>query len=208
MLHRSNRFTLLSLSLSDSLTRNRLSSSCRPISSTTLAICQLTTSGISHAPTSSTRSTPSTTCSCSSFPTRPSTRQWAITKQVVDPRDAMPQRASERMLIAPCNLFPTPSVRSDNITWLYETLADSWIKLGLGEETRESIRRGAFYTTKVCPGLRVISLNMNYCTSDNYWLLINATDPLGQLQWVGSMRILNSIHSALVDGGLAAVCGR
>jgi len=86
--------------------------------------------------------------------------------------------------IAPCNLFPTPIIRSDNISWLYEALADSWLKLGLPSDTRESILRGAFYTTIVRPGLRLISLNMNYCAPENYWLFINATDPLDQLQWV------------------------
>jgi sphingomyelin phosphodiesterase len=85
---------------------------------------------------------------------------------------------------APCNLFPTPIIRSDNITWLYEALADSWLKLGLPSDTRDSIVRGAFYTTIVRPGLRLISLNMNYCAPENYWLFINATDPLDQLQWV------------------------
>ena len=85
---------------------------------------------------------------------------------------------------APCNMYPTPSVRSDNITWLYEALADNWIKLGLSADTRDSILRGAFYTTIVRPGLRLISLNMNYCAEDNFWLFINSTDPLNQLQWV------------------------
>jgi sphingomyelin phosphodiesterase len=85
---------------------------------------------------------------------------------------------------APCNLFPTPNIKSDNISWLYENLADSWIKLGLPADTRDTIELGAFYTTLVRPGLRLISLNMNYCSRENFWLLINTTDPLGQLQWV------------------------
>ncbi|CAF0859177.1 unnamed protein product [Adineta ricciae] len=85
---------------------------------------------------------------------------------------------------APCNMFPTPSVRSDNITWLYQALADNWIKLGLSPDTRQSILRGAFYTTIVRPGLRLISMNMNYCAEDNFWLFINSTDPLEQLQWM------------------------
>jgi hypothetical protein len=25
---------------------------------------------------------------------------------------------------------------------------------------------------------------MNYCAPENYWLFVNATDPLDQLQWV------------------------
>lgn len=85
---------------------------------------------------------------------------------------------------APCNLFPTPIIRSENISWLYEVLADSWIKLGLPADTRDSILYGGFYTTVIRPGLRLISLNMNYCDPNNYWLFINATDPLDQLQWV------------------------
>jgi len=87
--------------------------------------------------------------------------------------------------IAPCNLFPTPIIRTDNISWLYQALADSWINtLGLPNDTRESILRGGSYTTLVRPGLRLISLNTNYYASDNYWLFINSTDPLNQLEWV------------------------
>ncbi|CAF0859159.1 unnamed protein product [Adineta ricciae] len=85
---------------------------------------------------------------------------------------------------APCNLFPTPNIQSSNISWLYHALADSWINLGLPDDTRETIERGAFYTTVVRPGLRVISLNMNYCSAENFWLFINSTDPLEQLQWM------------------------
>jgi len=86
--------------------------------------------------------------------------------------------------LAPCNLYPTPNIKTDNISWLYEALAENWIKLGLPADTRDSILYGAFYTTVIRPGLRLISLNMNYCTTDNYWIVINSTDPLNQLQWV------------------------
>lgn len=37
---------------------------------------------------------------------------------------------------------------------------------------------------KIGPGLRLVSLNMNYCASENFWLLINFTDPAGQLKWL------------------------
>lgn len=96
-------------------------------------------------------------------------------------------------------MFPTPNIRSDNISWLYQSLADTWIQLGLPEDTRESILRGAFYTTKVRPGLRVISLNMNYCAQDNFWLFINSTDPLDQLQWVNICIEISRNHSLSVD---------
>lgn len=81
---------------------------------------------------------------------------------------------------APPGLFPT-----DNFTWLYSNLAFQWInQLGLDENTRDTILKGGYYTTVIQSGLRLISLNMNYCTEENYWLFINSTDPLGQLQWV------------------------
>jgi sphingomyelin phosphodiesterase len=34
---------------------------------------------------------------------------------------------------APVNLYPPPSVKEDNITWLYEELAESWTQTGLPE---------------------------------------------------------------------------
>ncbi|CAF1448185.1 unnamed protein product, partial [Adineta steineri] len=86
---------------------------------------------------------------------------------------------------APCNLFPTPVIKTDNISWLYEVLADSWINtFGLPNDTRETILRGGFYTTVIRPGLRMISLNTNYYHHDNYWLFINSTDPLNQVEWL------------------------
>ena len=77
---------------------------------------------------------------------------------------------------APPDLFPTK-----NFTWLYTFFADQW---SFDPETRKTILLGGFYTTKVTSNLRLIALNTNFCSENNYWLLINATDPLGQLQWV------------------------
>ena len=99
-------------------------------------------------------------------------------------------------------MYPPPNIRSDNISWLYEVLADNWIKLGLPSDTSDSILRGAFYTTLVRPSLRLISLNMNYCAQDNFWLYINSTDPLDQLQWVNlhkkEKKLLNSMFCYFV----------
>ena len=44
--------------------------------------------------------------------------------------------------------------------------------------------RGGYYTTLARKGLRIISLNMNYCNNMNWWLMINNKDPAGQLQWM------------------------
>ncbi|CAF1058808.1 unnamed protein product [Adineta steineri] len=81
---------------------------------------------------------------------------------------------------APPDLFSTY-----NMSWLYPILANQWIsQFGLNEQTRDTILKGGYYTTKVTSNIRLISLNMNYCSENNYWLFINSTDPLGQLQWL------------------------
>lgn len=43
---------------------------------------------------------------------------------------------------------------------------------------------GAFYSLQLYPGLRLVSLNMNYCPNENFYLYINSSDPLGQLAWL------------------------
>lgn len=58
-------------------------------------------------------------------------------------------------------------------------------------KTSTSLRNGAFYTTLVRPGLRLISLNMNLCYNLNFWLLENSRDPLAELQW-----LINELHAA------------
>lgn len=55
---------------------------------------------------------------------------------------------------------------------------------GTSTDPRFPHRVGGFYTAQVWPGLRLVSLNMNFCSQANFWLLINATDPAGQLQWL------------------------
>lgn len=37
---------------------------------------------------------------------------------------------------------------------------------------------------EIQPGLRVVSLNMNFCARENVWLMVNSTDPANQLQWL------------------------
>ncbi|NWV01032.1 ASM phosphodiesterase, partial [Upupa epops] len=42
-----------------------------------------------------------------------------------------------------------------------------------------------FSSAPLAPGLRLVALNMNYCSQANFWLLVNSTDPAGQLRWLG-----------------------
>jgi sphingomyelin phosphodiesterase len=105
---------------------------------------------------------------------------------------------------APCNIFPPDYVKEgkkrklkklilniifslDNIRWLYSAVAKNWTSTGLPESLIPDIEKGGFYSVLVSPGLRLVSLNMNICPSLNFWLFINTTDPLGQLQWLSNL---------------------
>uniref|UniRef100_A0A8C3D3T0 Sphingomyelin phosphodiesterase n=1 Tax=Corvus moneduloides TaxID=1196302 RepID=A0A8C3D3T0_CORMO len=67
--------------------------------------------------------------------------------------------------------------------WLYDAMAEAW-QHWLPPAALHTLRAGGFYTAQIWPGLRLVSLNMNFCSQANFWLLINATDPAGQLQWL------------------------
>ncbi|XP_073468770.1 sphingomyelin phosphodiesterase [Aquarana catesbeiana] len=85
---------------------------------------------------------------------------------------------------APVNSFPPPSVHGNlSSSWLYQAMAQEW-KEWLSPEALETLSTVGYYTVKIGPGLRLVSLNMNYCASENFWLLINFTDPAGQLKWL------------------------
>jgi len=85
---------------------------------------------------------------------------------------------------SPVNSFPPPFVEGNmSISWLYETLVTNWT-VWLPESTKHTINWGAYYTVLLEPGFRLVSLNMNYCNNENWWLLLNMTDPAQELQWL------------------------
>ncbi|XP_035688597.1 sphingomyelin phosphodiesterase-like [Branchiostoma floridae] len=85
---------------------------------------------------------------------------------------------------SPVDSFPPPFITGkDSISWLYDALAETWTHW-TPVSTKRNIERGAFYSILIRPGLRLISINTNYCNTNNWWLLLNTTDPAGQLQWL------------------------
>uniref|UniRef100_A0A3P8VP26 Sphingomyelin phosphodiesterase n=1 Tax=Cynoglossus semilaevis TaxID=244447 RepID=A0A3P8VP26_CYNSE len=84
----------------------------------------------------------------------------------------------------PVNSFPPPFVHGNrSSSWLYDTMAQEW-SVWLPEEALKTLRYGGFYSVEVEPGLRLVSLNMNFCARENFWLMVNSTDPANQLQWL------------------------
>lgn len=84
----------------------------------------------------------------------------------------------------PVNSFPPPFIHGNrSSSWLYNRMAEEWAPW-LPETALKTLRYGGFYTLEIQPGLRVVSLNMNFCAQENFWLMINSTDPANQLQWL------------------------
>lgn len=85
----------------------------------------------------------------------------------------------------PVDSFPPPSMQHHGVSmnWLYNTLVEVWGEW-LGENHTWSVKYGAYYSKNIAPGIRVISLNTNYCVNRNLWLLLNSTDPADQLRWL------------------------
>lgn len=86
----------------------------------------------------------------------------------------------------PLNQFAPSSVTEEQFTtqWLYDILADVWVKeFNLPEETTETIKKGGYYTVVPTEGFRVIALNNNDCYTFNWWLFYDPSYLAEQLQW-------------------------
>ena len=70
--------------------------------------------------------------------------------------------------------------------WLYDEAARQWASW-LPAEVSETIRYGGYYTTLAKPGLRIVSMNMNYCYNLNLWTLSVSQDPASGLLWLSQV---------------------
>lgn len=84
---------------------------------------------------------------------------------------------------SPPHNFPPPILgNQEAISWYYKELVNQWGKF-LPETTYETIEAGGYYVAEVRPGFKIISLNTNYCYYNNWWLILNSTDPGNELKW-------------------------
>lgn len=93
---------------------------------------------------------------------------------------------------SPSNLLNI--ARDDSPEWLYRKM-DSFWSHWLPSETIATITKDGFYATTIHDGLKVVSLNTNFCHTKNFWLYINSTDPGNQLQWlIHELQISELLH--------------
>lgn len=84
--------------------------------------------------------------------------------------------------------FAPPDITDEaiNTAWLYDVAARQWARW-LPDEVSSTIRYGGYYTTLIYPGLRVVSLNTNYCYTGNLWTLSKFQDPASSLVWLNNV---------------------
>ncbi len=81
--------------------------------------------------------------------------------------------------------FAPPEVSDTdyNTAWLYNDADLQWSQW-LPADASSTIRYGGYYTALVQPGLRIVSMNMNYCYTLNWWTLYKSQDPASGLAWL------------------------
>ncbi|XP_014677717.1 PREDICTED: sphingomyelin phosphodiesterase-like [Priapulus caudatus] len=103
----------------------------------------------------------------------------------------------------PVNSFPPDYVTgNDSMAWLYDVLAETWTASWLPSSVKTSVKHGAYYSIQLGKKLRLLSLNMNYCNDMNWWLMINMTDPNGELAW-----LINQLQDAENVGDKVHIIG-
>ncbi len=103
----------------------------------------------------------------------------------------------------PVNMFPgMDEAGKYNPSWLYSGLTTFFQHWITGEEQRHTMMNGGYYQALVRPGLRLVSINTNYCNSLNFFLLLNFDDPSNHLHWIYSV-----LHQAEQKGEKVLVIG-
>ena len=99
----------------------------------------------------------------------------------------------------PVDTFPTDAERGSNVSieWLYDSVADLAWADNLVMEDKEMFLRNGFYTTLIQPGLRLISLNTNFCQGGNFFLFLDFSDPAEQLKWLTEQLTLSEQKGSL-----------
>lgn len=73
-----------------------------------------------------------------------------------------------------------------NTAWLYDEADRQWARW-LPADVSSSVRYGGYYTALAQPGLRIVSMNMNYCYIFNYWTYYKSQDPASILTWLNQV---------------------
>lgn len=77
----------------------------------------------------------------------------------------------------PCNMFPPQEVWADyDLGWMYNFQAVLY-ENHLEPQALATFRRAGYYTQLHAPGFRIVTLNTNFCYTNNFWIMYQAIDP-------------------------------
>ncbi|XP_023021435.2 sphingomyelin phosphodiesterase-like [Leptinotarsa decemlineata] len=87
----------------------------------------------------------------------------------------------------PVNVFSPDEINGSLSTqWLYDMILEKWSWLPK-DEVKDTILKGGYYTVLAQKGLRIVVLNNNVCSTENWWLIYDDRDPYGQLKWLAEV---------------------
>lgn len=87
-----------------------------------------------------------------------------------------------------CKSFAPSEITEEEYStaWLYDQANELWAQW-LPDDVSSTIRKGGYYTALVRPGLRIVSINTNYCHTYNWWMLYSTHDPASGLFWLNQI---------------------
>uniref|UniRef100_A0A034VBP4 Sphingomyelin phosphodiesterase n=1 Tax=Bactrocera dorsalis TaxID=27457 RepID=A0A034VBP4_BACDO len=84
----------------------------------------------------------------------------------------------------PSNVFGAADAPDElNVKWLYEHLWSIWSRW-LPTDAEQTVLKGGYYTASPKQGFRIISINSNECYLFNWWVYLNGSIVVEQLQWL------------------------
>ena len=85
--------------------------------------------------------------------------------------------------------FAPPEITDPEFStqWLYNEADYQWSKFLPTLDISSTTRFGGYYTSLARPGLRIVSMNNNYCYTDNWWTMYKSKDPASGLAWLNSV---------------------
>lgn len=89
-----------------------------------------------------------------------------------------------REIIVYCSFPPSDVSRESlSVQWLYDHFSGLLMEK-LPPDAIETIKNAGYYTVLVRPGLRLIALNNNVCSTFNWWILYSVKSLQRQFQWL------------------------
>jgi sphingomyelin phosphodiesterase len=86
----------------------------------------------------------------------------------------------------PVNEFTTEKESGTIVSmdWLYGGAVNLPWASSINEEAKTMFQANGYYSIVIKPGIKLISLNSNFCSSENFFLFLDFSDPGDQLAWL------------------------